>query len=91
MKSAIFTQFQILHTPGGLTIFGLDQSGRLWTRYTTVDGKDNIDWKLIPMPQRERPATAWERLLQAQDDLRDAGREVEVTVDGAQQGTKDAD
>ncbi len=100
MKAAVFQQFQVVPGTNGCHYFGLDQSGRLWSRFESVTNPElTCDWSLMAMPQRERKMTAWERLLQAQEDLRDDGRDVEVIEYGSdgdapqslRLGMKDAD
>lgn len=79
MKSAIFTQFQVVPGQGGCHFFGLDNAGRMWERFTSVTAPElTVGWSLMEMPQREKKLPPWEQMLALQEELRAAGRDVEV-------------
>lgn len=87
MKIAVFQQIcPVADSEGFVTgMCALDTNGNVWTR-----DKDSLggtwkwgEWERFPMPEQAPPLTAWEQLLQAQEALREEGRDVlinEVTT-----------
>jgi hypothetical protein len=72
MNLAQFVQFQVVMTPLSLHTYGLDTAGRLWEKIDTFkEETSNLDWRLVPMPQTEKPRNAYEKLQDLQDKIRD--------------------
>lgn len=82
MITARFKQFQVIANEHGVVsgIFGLDQNGELWSRRES-DG----EWTKLRMPERQVDnRTPFEKLLDAQEQLRAAQAEVDESGDEAQ-------
>lgn len=64
--------------------YAVDTSGQLWIRTYDLQVENISDWIKDQMPERQQPKSAWEQLLEAQERLREQGRDIEVVEHGAE-------